>query len=139
MLSAFFDDSGTHSSSPIVTLGGLLGTADQWEAFQAAWMDLLRSPMQGKPPLKEFHLSHCRAARGERNYSLVERDYLTKLFRQIILDLGLVTIAAAVDNVAWTELIVGEIKSELGNPEEYCFVKCVDTVVQYDTHAQARA
>ena len=130
LLSAFFDDSGTHASSPVVTLGGLLGTADQWEAFQAAWIALLKSPIPGKPPLKEFHLSHCRAARGEfRDYSLVERDYLTKLFRKIILDLGLVTIAAAVDNVAWTELIVGEIKSELGSPEEYCFVKCVDTVV----------
>jgi len=29
MLGAFFDDSGTHSYSPVVAIGGLLGTEEQ--------------------------------------------------------------------------------------------------------------
>jgi hypothetical protein len=33
VLSAFFDDSGTHANSPIVALGGLLGTEAQWNDF----------------------------------------------------------------------------------------------------------
>ena len=41
MLGAFFDDSGTHSTSPVVVIGGLLGTAEQWDDFVPAWNALL--------------------------------------------------------------------------------------------------
>ncbi|MGO9234219.1 MAG: hypothetical protein ACLP4V_09130 [Methylocella sp.] len=59
----------------------------QWGVFGSTWTALMHNPLPGKPPLKQFHLSPCRAAQGEfRNYSLVERDHITKLFRKIILD-----------------------------------------------------
>jgi hypothetical protein len=130
VLSAYFDDSGTHAASPYVVLGGLLGTEEQWAAFEVEWAKLLASPLPGKTKLSQFHLSPCRAGKGEfRGYSLVERDHITHLFRSIILGIGLVTIAAAVDKKAWDELIVGEIAEQIGGPEELCFVKCVDLVI----------
>jgi hypothetical protein len=130
MLGAFFDDSGTHSTSPVVAIGGLLGTEEQWDAFAPAWTKLLNEPLPGKPKLTQFHLSHCRSAKGEfRDYSRTERDFLTAEFRRIILDTALVTVAAAVNRVAWNELVVGEIAEELGPPEELCFYKCVELVI----------
>lgn len=51
------------------------------------------------------------------------------LFRQLILDTELITIAAAVDKTAWDELIIGDLADHLGRPIEYCFVKCVDTAL----------
>ena len=130
MLAAFFDDSGTHPDSPVVALGGLLGTEEQWNAFGKAWAALLDRPLPGKPPLKQFHLAPLRAKRGEfEGYSLAERDRVSYLFRHVILDIGLVTLAAAVDRVAWNKLVVGSMVDEVGKPEELCFVKCVDSVI----------
>ena len=131
MLGAFFDDSGTHSTSPVVAIGGLLGTEVQWDVFAQAWTNKLRAPVPGKPKLSQFHLSPCRAGKGEfRDYSRVERDHLTKEFRQIILETGLVTIAAAVNRAAWNELVTPDIADQLGAPEELAFYKCVETIIK---------
>jgi hypothetical protein len=130
VLGAFFDDSGTHTSSPAVVIGGLLGTDEQWDAFEAAWTARLAHPLPGKPPLNQFHLSPCRAKEGEfRDYSQAESDRITYLFRRIILDLGFVTLAAAVNRSAWNELVVGDIEDELGQPEGLCFFKCIELVI----------
>jgi hypothetical protein len=130
VVAAFFDDSGTHPDSPVVAIGGLLGTVEQWDAFGAAWGELLETPLPGKPKLSQFHLSPCRALRDEfRDYSRADSDRITYLFRQVILSTGLVTVAAAVDRTAWNELVVGEIAEQLGQPDELCFVKCIDSIV----------
>ncbi len=130
MLGAFFDDSGTHAGSPVVAIGGLLGTEAQWDAFAPAWERKLALPLPGKPKLSQFHLSPCRAGKGEfRSYTRAESDLLTAECRRIILNTGLVTVAAAVNRAAWNELVTDDIATELGSPEELCFYKCVETVV----------
>ena len=63
VLGAFFDDSGTHDDSSLVVIGGLLGTEEQWDAFEAAWTTRLANPLSDKPPLKQFHLSACQKRR----------------------------------------------------------------------------
>ncbi len=40
LVGAFFDDSGTHDGSPVLALGGVLGTGEQWDAFEKAWQKL---------------------------------------------------------------------------------------------------
>ena len=130
VLGAFFDDSGTHASSLAVVIGGLLGTDEQWDAFETAWTARLARPLPGKPPLNQFHLSLCRAKRGEfRDYNQAEIDSITYLFRRIILDLGFVTLAVAVNRSAWNELVVGTVEDELGQPEGLCFFKCIELVI----------
>ncbi|WP_158808557.1 hypothetical protein [Beijerinckia sp. L45] len=131
MLGAFFDDSGTHDGAPVTAIGGLLGTDEQWDLFDAKWKHVLANPVAGKPPLTRFHLSPCRAGEGEfRFYKPVERDYVTGRFRNVILDVGLVTIAAAVDRKAWHDLIVGEVAEEVGGPIELCFYKCMEAMIE---------
>ncbi|MGH7013176.1 MAG: DUF3800 domain-containing protein [Stellaceae bacterium] len=130
VLGAFFDDSGTHTTSPFVVMGGVLGTAEQWDHFERAWTALLANPLPGKPPLRQFHLSPCRAHRGEFElYTRFESDHLEQLFRRIIIDIGFMTFANAVDKVAWDELVTGEIAAQLGDPLEFCLVKCIDQVI----------
>lgn len=130
LLGAFFDDSGTHDKSPVVTLGAVLGTDVQWDAFADAWKTRLSSPLPGKPPLRAFHLSACRGAWDEfRDYSEADRNRITYLFRKIILDMSLVTVAAAVDKVAWGELVTDELMDGKADPLEFCFVKTVDTII----------
>lgn len=130
MLGAFFDDSGTHDGAPVLTVGGLLGTDAQWNRFAAAWTALLAHPLDGMPPLKQFHLSPCRAGSGEfLDYNEAERNRITFLFRRLIIDIDMVTIAAAVDKAAWNELVVGDMHDRMGDAIGYCYVKCVDLVL----------
>jgi hypothetical protein len=130
VLAAFFDDSGTHADSKFLVLGGLLGTFEQWEVFDKAWSTLLANPFPGKAPIKNFHLSHCQARRGEfKDYTVVETEDLTYRFRQIILDTGLVTFAVCVNLDDWRELVAGDLADLLGGPEGLCFVKCIEIVI----------
>lgn len=131
VLGAFFDDSGTHSSSRVVSMGGLLGTEMQWDHFASAWEEQLKDSVPNKPPLKQFHLSECEARRGAfENYNQTEQEYLTGQFRRIILGAGMVTVAAAVNKIAWDELVTTDVTDKLGSPLEVCFFKCTESVVQ---------
>ena len=131
VLGAFFDDSGTHPESPVVAIGGLLGTDEQWNEFAPRWDALVKEPLPGRPAIKKFGLSQLRGGFDQfRDYEGPDRDQINTRFKSIILDVGLVTLAAAVDRKAWNELIVGPLIHEFGKPEEYCFVKCVDSVLE---------
>lgn len=131
VLGAFFDDSGTHDGSPFVVIGGLLGTEDQWDQFEKDWSYRLQNPIEGKPPLEYFHLTECRMRLGQfRDYNEAEKDHIIYLFRKIILDLNLITFAVAVDQTAWDQLIVGEVKKRLGPSEGACFSKCIDAIIE---------
>lgn len=130
VIGAFFDDSGTHAGAPLIVIGGVIGTGEQWDDFASRWEALLRSPLPGKPPLRQFHLAPCRAGEGEfQGYNRAERDRITFLFRRLIVDQGFVTVASAVDRAAWDEIMIGDLSAEAGDPIGYCFVKCVDLVV----------
>jgi hypothetical protein len=129
---AYFDDSGTHAGSSAVVFGGLVGTDDQWETFDAAWRAKLAAPLPGKPRLRKFHLSSCMAAEGEfRDYKPVERDAVAGEFRDIIIKSSLASTASAIDRVAWDELVVGPVKRLLGSPLQPCFLKCIDRAVEF--------
>jgi hypothetical protein len=130
VLGAFFDDSGTHAGSPAVVIGGLLGTDHQWDAFESAWTARLAAPLHDRPALREFHLSQCRSRHGEfQDYSQGEIDRITYLFRHIILDIGFVTIAVAVNLAAWNEIIVGDLEGEFGTPAQLCFSQCIELMM----------
>jgi hypothetical protein len=86
MWSGYFDDSGTHAASRVVVMAGVLGNERQWKRFESAWGAKLKKPLDGKPSLKSFHLTDCRAGQGAfADYSLAERDAVTHDFRSIMI------------------------------------------------------
>src|SRR5215472_6623878 len=101
ILRAYLDDAGTHARSDVTVMGGLIGTVEQWEKFEAAWIARLADPLPGygKPPLRMFHLNHCvrHWPKSEfEHYSDTESAALRHDFRQIIIDAKLTGVAAAV-------------------------------------------
>jgi hypothetical protein len=140
MLRAYFDDAGSHASSDVVVLAGLIGTVAQWEVFNRQWSEKLNHPLPGKPPLKMFHLSACNARRGEfRRYSDAEQDAVIHDFRQIVIDARLTSVASAIDRRAWDELIVGGLRNVLGEALSACFVNCLfETVRIVEPHEHHR-
>lgn len=130
MLRAYFDDSGTHAGSPVVVMGGLIGTCTQWERFEDAWAAKLARPLPHKPPLKMFHAAPCKGGWGEfEGYNHGERDWVTKEFRDIIINSDLISTASAIDRAAWDELIQGPIRNVLGDALEACFGNCIDRTI----------
>lgn len=127
MLAAYFDDAGTHRDSGAVVLAGVMATEAQWATFTARWQALLANPLPGKSPLEMFHLSNCRACVGEfRGYSRAESDAITRDFRQIMIESGLVSTASAVDRVAWDDLVTERVRDVLGDALQAAFVNCMD-------------
>jgi Protein of unknown function (DUF3800) len=126
VLSAYFDDSGTHSDSDVVVMAGFIGTEDQWEPFDEAWKAKLKEPLPGKPILRRFHMAQCVARRGEFiGYSDAESDAVIHDFRQLILDAKLTGHVMAVDKVAWDEIIVGPLRVFFGDAEWFSVNSCL--------------
>jgi hypothetical protein len=131
VITAYFDDSGTHQGSPVVAVGGLIGSEDQWAEFDERWKKLLAEPLPGKPSLKQFHSTECRGNHGPfGNYNVAERDRITYLFRQIILETGLFSVASIIDQIAWNELVVGPIRMIIGEADVFCSSKCIDCAIR---------
>lgn len=116
-----FDDAGSHADSRVVVIGGLVGNIAQWEQLETAWSSKLANPLPGKPRLGRFHLADCNVSQGEfREYRPTERDAVTHDFRKLIIDAGLIGIAAAIDRKAWAELVVGDHRATLGEDIDQC-------------------
>ena len=124
MIQCFFDDSGTHAGAPIVVWGGVIGTCEQFAVMEERWIELLKQPLPGKPPLKKFRLTDCHAIAGEfKGYTRTECDVVQNLFRTAIVESDLIPVAYGVDTAIWDARVVGRLR-ELFDPESAVFGTC---------------
>ncbi len=130
MLSIYMDDSGTHAGAPIIGVGGLIGDEAQWEQFDVAWRARLNAPMPGKPRLNKFHAYDCQYCEGEfATYNRAESDLITREFRQIIIQSGVIGFARAIDKSAWDELVTDERRANMGGAEHFCVTGCIREIL----------
>jgi len=127
MLSAYFDDSGTHDGSAVVVMGGLIGSEAQWSAFETRWRARLQDPVEGmRPPLRQFHMYDCQHSLDEfEGWTRTESDYLVHQLQTIILEESLVGYAAAVARADWDDLITGVSREVSGDAEGFCIRNCL--------------
>ena len=120
MLTAYFDDSGTHADAEVVLWNGLFGNNFQWDHFNQLWAAKLQKPSPGKEPLKRFHMANCQAADGEfSGWKRTETDFLVHELGDIILKCGLYCDCAVISRKDWNELITGDLFTALGDAEGY--------------------
>ncbi len=140
MLTAVYDDSGTHDDSGVVVMGGLIGNQAQWRKFEELWTRQLREPIKGRAPIKRFHMTECVAStKTFKGYSRAESDNAIFNFRQIILSCGLYGSAIAVDKPAWDEHFTGIARDAIGDAERYCVSQCILKVRDFTRNAPADA
>lgn len=132
MLYAFLDDSGTHNHSPVVVVGGLIGTEAHWSTLDAAWREKLRCPLIGKPRLASFSLFDCHNAVNEfQSYSRPESDLLTAEFRAIIKAAGVIGYGSGMDKTAFDELVTAGHRQFMGPAETFCVTRCVRNMLSH--------
>jgi hypothetical protein len=126
MLCGFFDDSGTHVGSRVVTWGGVLGDIVSFVDLERRWKPLLMQPLEGKPQIKQFHAAHVNNAWGEfSEYRPAERDLTTKVFRDCIIASQLVPVSFSVLVDDWAACTTPEFRLLYRSPEHFAFMSCV--------------
>ena len=128
MLTAYFDDSGTHGGSQVVVMGGVIGSEKHWLPFERAWRTLLADPLPqaGKHSLRRFHMAPCVLREGEfARYTESESDAVIHRFRQIILDSDLLGFSCAVSLKAWDAAIGTRSIRGLRDPTIFCMAQAI--------------
>lgn len=129
MLTAYFDDSGTHAGSHVVVYGGFIARDEVWADLETEWRPLLRHY-----GLSAFHLAHCEA--GDHEFDLwprAKRDMVLYEFRQLVLNRDIWGISIAVSRADWDELVVGIARNFAGEADEFCARMCIYDALQFTT------
>jgi hypothetical protein len=137
-MTGYFDDSGTHSDSRVVVVGGLIGRVEQWEQFEKDWAAKLADPLPEvrKPALRKFALADCNALKGEFfRYTEAEASAVTHDFRQILISAKLIGFAAAIERAPWRELVMSRQPPPFKGDVEECVCKCVEEVLSVGERA----
>src|SRR5947208_1882062 len=96
MLAAYFDESGTHSESPIVAVAGFLAPQERWIEYEAKWSRLLE-----KWGLSDFHMADYENRQGV--YATLANPARVELLASLI-----EVIAAT----AWVGIAVALVKAD---------------------------
>ena len=83
MFGAFFDDSGTHvgggrGASPLVVVGGVVASTEQWDTLNQAWIQVL-----ARERLPFFHLTKFKVAKDPPYVSMTE-EHKTALLEELV-------------------------------------------------------
>ncbi len=134
MLTAYFDDSGTHATSNVVLVAGIFGTEWQLTSLERLWLPHLEQPLCGqKPRLRRFHAYECNNSLGEfTGWTRTETDYFCHQLQTAIIESGVSAYGIAISRQDWDEIITGGLRIFLGGDAEgYAITQCITCTVNW--------
>jgi hypothetical protein len=133
MLTAYFDDSGTHAQSEIVLVGGICGTEWQLKSLDRMWAKLLERPLCGrKRSLRRFHMTECQDSRGEfERWNRAETDHFCYQLGTAIIESGVSAYGIACTRKDWDDLITGDVRAIFGSAEQMCIRNCFVQAIKW--------
>ena len=125
MLTAYTDDSGTHSESEVAVAAGFVSDVGRWGPgkFETDWKVALR--VAGILE-KGFHTTDFKAGWGPyRNWSEQEKNSLYDALIQAINKHTMFGFSAAVKKDDYDELVTGRLREKLGGHYRFVVAACV--------------
>ena len=126
MLTAYFDDSGTHGDANVVLVAGILGTEWQLTSLDRLWQPHIEHPLCGrKERLSRFHAFDCNNSMGEfRGWTRTETNYFCHQLRTAIIESGVTAYGIAVSRRDWNQIVRKNMRGFLGDAEAYAISQC---------------
>lgn len=120
---AYFDDSGTHSSSLVTSIGGFVGTAEAWTKLEKDWIEYLASL---EWPIGWFRSYDCEHGEGEfQGLSRKVRELIRNKLVKIIASHPVTAIWSSVVVEDWDAVATGSFARRYKSPHDLCFDECM--------------
>ena len=127
VIKAYFDESGIHDGSPVVTVGGYFGEPAAWRDFTKEWN-------RTKRPIKVFHAVDAQNLQGEfEGWSPEDRDELVKRLLPIIPKHPVAAVLMGINLDAFKEAMRGrsDLQEIFGTPYTACFQWALQSLVEH--------
>jgi hypothetical protein len=128
MLTAYFDDSGTHEGSNVILAAGFIGSVEEWTRFDPAWRARLES--EG---LTNFHMTDCVVGKNQfATWREARRDLLIDDLSALLGSSDLLGINAVVHRADWESVVLGEFPDvvDVVDSPYYCVMSaCIQQAI----------
>lgn len=128
MLTAYFDESGIHDQSTVISVGGLVGQTREWMALARPWrekLDVLWRDDIGHSRIEWFHAYECEYGVEQfAGLDRVFRDSLINGLSKVLTDRALAYVGGALYREAW-DLATNKMKQHYGNPYAFCVATAI--------------
>jgi hypothetical protein len=122
VFNSYFDESGTHDGSLIVSMAGLISSYDSWARLEIEWQRILNH--RG---IDVFHYTDFMARKEPYQYdwSNKERDTLMERLCTTISDNITVGIGISVFRDEYEQVLTPSLKAEFKDPYFFCLFSCL--------------
>jgi hypothetical protein len=121
VLTAYFDDSGTHAASKVVLWAGFIAPEEAWLKFDEEWRAILV-----RENVSAFHMYDCENALGEFDrWNRARSDLVIGDLRQVIIQSGLFGVGTAIPRTVWEEVVTGPRAPLMGPIEDFALSSCM--------------
>jgi hypothetical protein len=119
---AFFDESGTHDGSEIVTMAGLIASYDSWTRWEIEWQKILAA--RG---IKGFHCTDFMARQGEfeNDWSNDERNEFMQRLCQAVSENIVVGLACSVFRSEYDATVTTDLQEDIRDPYYFGLYTCL--------------
>ena len=133
MIRAYFDDSGTHWQSDVTAIGGFIGHAADWDAFEADWQAVLDDVRAYG--ITAFHATDCLAGKGDFVRLQGKSEVCSAISRRFARVIGkhskIRFVWATVLNPDWDDVVDEPFRERYEKPFGLCFEWCVTQLTHW--------
>lgn len=123
VLHVYFDETGTHAGSTVISIFGLIGTEDAWKDAEQKWI-----ARKAKDGIGTFHSFDCNHGNGEFSgpeWKRPRRDLLMSDLAEIVGNSEIYQIGISLPKKGWKKVTDQRFKERYQNPYHFCFEHAV--------------